>query len=286
MHVPCHATTFDHSVKQILKIMAFLRFIFLLVLLNTSITYCQENHTPHIWKGPLVITYKENNEHQCFDEDLQLHCTSWRFAVEANNLGPWKTIPKECHHHVKDYILGKGYKFDIERVSKEAGAFAASHELSADGRDIWVFDVDETLLSNLPLYYEHSFGLEHLDSRDFYKWVEKGTAPAIQASLELYQEVFKLGYRIFLLTGRNNKHRDITIENLVCAGFHHWEKLIMRNPEDRAKLATIFKSEKRNEMVEEGYRIVGNSGDQWSDLFGSSMSIRSFKLPNPIYYIP
>lgn len=61
---------------------------------------------------------------------------------------------------------------------------------------------------------------------------------------------------------------------------------IVRAPEDHGKLATIFKSEKRNEMVKEGYRILGNSGDQWSDLLGSSTANRSFKLPNPMYYIP
>lgn len=63
-------------------------------------------------------------------------------------------------------------------------------------------------------------------------------------------------------------------------------KLTFRAAEDHGKTATIFKSEKRKEMVEEGYRIHGNSGDQWSDLLGSYMSVRSFKLPNPMYYIP
>ncbi|KAI5340663.1 PREDICTED: acid phosphatase [Prunus dulcis] len=59
-------------------------------------------------------------------------------------------------------------------------------------------------------------------------------------------------------------------------------------PGDQGKLATVYKSEKRNEMEKEGYRILGNSGDQWSDILGTSisMSIRSFKLPNPMYYIP
>jgi hypothetical protein len=59
-----------------------------------------------------------------------------------------------------------------------------------------------------------------------------------------------------------------------------------RAPADRKKTATIYKSEKRKEMEEEGYRILGNSGDQWSDLLGFSTSARSFKLPNPMYYIP
>jgi hypothetical protein len=61
---------------------------------------------------------------------------------------------------------------------------------------------------------------------------------------------------------------------------------LCRASDDHAKLATIYKSEKRNEMIKEGYRILGNSGDQWSDLLGSSPSVRSFKLPNPMYYIP
>lgn len=264
--------------------MGVLRFVVLLVML--TLTSCHENPKPHVGAGPLITRYTEHSEQLGIDDEMQLKCTSWRFAVEANNLGPWKTIPQECVEYVKDYILGKGYKLDLERVSKEAGAFAASYELTDDGRDIWVFDVDETLLSNLPYYCEHGFGLEVFDHKEFDKWVEKGMAPAIEASLELYEEVFKLGYKTFLLTGRSNSHRGITIENLVRAGFHDWEKLIMRNSEEHAKLATIFKSEKRDEMVEEGYRIVGNSGDQWSDLLGSSMSIRSFKLPNPIYYIP
>ncbi|MCE5166787.1 Sigma1B-adaptin [Datura stramonium] len=70
------------------------------------------------------------------------------------------------------------------------------------------------------------------------------------------------------------------------AGFRDWHRLILRGSDDHGKTATTYKSERRNEMVEEGFRIVGNSGDQWSDLLGSSMSNRSFKLPNPIYYIP
>lgn len=58
-----------------------------------------------------------------------------------------------------------------------------------------------------------------------------------------------------------------------------------RGLDDHGKTATVYKSEKRSEIVADGYRILGNSGDQWSDLLGSSLSNRSFKLPNPMYYI-
>lgn len=59
-----------------------------------------------------------------------------------------------------------------------------------------------------------------------------------------------------------------------------------RGIEDHGKSATTYKSDKRNEITNEGFRILGNSGDQWSDLLGSALSIRSFKLPNPMYHIP
>ncbi|KAL8049944.1 hypothetical protein ABFX02_06G051400 [Erythranthe guttata] len=216
----------------------------------------------------------------------ELQCTSWRVAGEANNLNPWRTIPEECIDYVKEYIKGKGYEFDLVRVSKIAGAFATSVNLSNDGRDAWIFDIDETLLSNLPYYAAHGYGLEIFDSAKFDEWVETGNAPAIESSLNLYNEVLRLGFKAILLTGRSERHRSITVENLSKAGFCDWEKLILRSTEDHGKTAKEYKSEKRNELVEEGYRILGNSGDQWSDLLGSSVSERSFKLSNPMYYIP
>lgn len=240
--------------------------------LNTLIVELPENTEPHL---------KET-----FIDERELECTSWRFAVEANNLSPWKTIPKECADYVRQYINGGAYKLDIDRVSSEAGAYAESTKLGADGKDVWVFDVDETLLSNLPYYSQHGYGLEVFDSVKFDEWVEKGVAPVIGSSLKLYQDVMRLGFKVFLLTGRSERHRIVTVENLMNAGFQDWDKLILRGSKDHGKSATIYKSEKRDEMVEEGFRIVGNSGDQWSDLLGSSASIRSFKLPNPMYYIP
>jgi HAD superfamily, subfamily IIIB (Acid phosphatase) len=58
-----------------------------------------------------------------------------------------------------------------------------------------------------------------------------------------------------------------------------------RDSSDIGKTAVAYKSEKRAELEAEGYRIHGSSGDQWSDLLGLPMAARSFKLPNPMYYI-
>ncbi|KAG2609284.1 acid phosphatase 1-like [Panicum virgatum] len=220
------------------------------------------------------------------DVPADVRCASWRLAAEANNLAPWKAVPPGCAAHVRDYVTGVAYRSDLELVARESAAYARAAPLRGDGRDAWVFDVDETLLSNLPYYADHGYGLELFDHQKFDRWVERGEARAIPSSLELYNEVRELGFKTFLLTGRSEGHQGVTVENLKKQGFHDWDKLILRAACDREKAATVYKSEKRKEMEEEGYRILGNSGDQWSDLLGSPMSVRSFKLPNPMYYIP
>jgi len=63
---------------------------------------------------------------------------------------------------------------------------------------------------------------------EFDKWVEKGMAPVIESSLRLYEEVLALGFKVFLLTGRSEQHRDITVQNLVNVGFKNWDRLILR----------------------------------------------------------
>ena len=74
--------------------------------------------------------------------------------------------------------------------------------------------------------------------------------------------------------------------SIVCTGILRLYFPMSRTAADRKKTATTYKSEKRKQIEAEGYMILGNSGDQWSDLLGSSVSARSFKLPNPMYYIP
>ncbi|KAI3786138.1 hypothetical protein L1987_45269 [Smallanthus sonchifolius] len=49
--------------------------------------------------------------------------------------------------------------------------------------------------------------------------------------------------------------------------------------------ALEYKSSERKVLVDGGYRIRGNMGDQWSDLLGSNPGDRTFKVPDPMYYI-
>ena len=78
--------------------------------------------------------------------------------METNNAGKWDRVPARCAAFVKDYMAGERYSSDSSVIGNLSSAFAKSVRLVGDGRDAWVFDIDETLLSNLPYYAENGFG--------------------------------------------------------------------------------------------------------------------------------
>ncbi|KAL5225983.1 hypothetical protein ABZP36_012622 [Zizania latifolia] len=216
-----------------------------------------------------------------------LYCDSWRLSVETANAGPWSAVPARCGEFVRAYMEGERYASDSTVVAADSLAFAAQASASGKGaaRPAWVFDVDETLLSNAPYYAESGWGLEEFNETSFDEWVNVAEAPALPSSLKLYNELQGLGVHIVLLTGRSESQRNSTEENLLFAGYRSWEKLILRQSSDIGKTAVQYKSERRAALEAEGFKILGNSGDQWSDLLGLPMATRSFKLPNPMYFI-
>lgn len=215
-----------------------------------------------------------------------ISCSSWRLAVEAHNIIEWKTVPQDCEGYIGNYILGYQYREDSKAVAREAYLYAKSLSLKGDGKDIWVFDIDETTLSNLQYYADHGFGVEPFNNDLFNAWVDRGIAPALPESLKLYKKLLSLGIKIVFLTGRIEGRRNITIKNLNDAGYHTWEKLILKDESVyKGKTALTYKSAERKKLEEKGYRIIGNTGDQWSDILGTNTGNRTFKLPDPMYYI-
>ncbi|KAI3455503.1 hypothetical protein Pfo_012166 [Paulownia fortunei] len=216
-----------------------------------------------------------------------LDCLSWRLAVETNNLQGWKLVPESCEDYIGNYMLGQQYRHDCEVVADAAIEYAKSLKLAGDGKDVWVFDIDETTLSNMP-YYARSdvqFGAIPYNDTKFNEWVAEGTAPPVPAVRRVYKTVLSLGFKTVFLTGTAERFKDIRTANLNKAGYYNWEKLILKGEADRGTSAVVYKSKKRTELVNEGYRIVGNIGDQWSDLIGANVGNRTFKVPDPMYYI-
>ncbi|KAA8540336.1 hypothetical protein F0562_024745 [Nyssa sinensis] len=123
------------------------------------------------------------------------------------------------------------------------------------------------------------------NSTAFNEWVAEARAPPIPGSLMLYNRLVSLGFKIVFLTGTREAVRQARITNLKKVGYHTWEKLILKQTSERGTTSVVYKSKKRAELEAAGYRIIGNMGDQWSDLLGTNVGNRTFKVPDPMYYV-
>ncbi|KAL5198837.1 hypothetical protein ABZP36_002349 [Zizania latifolia] len=213
------------------------------------------------------------------------YCLSWRVMVEANNAKGWRTVPPPCVGYVWSYMAWGQYSRDVGSVADQISAYAAQLAPGADGLDAWVFDVDDTCLSNMFYYQTKQFGA--YDPVAFKAWASRGICPGIPAMAQLFQTLKGRGFRVFLLSGRGEQELgSSTAANLAAAGFAGYDRLILRSAGYRGVSAVVFKSAMRRQLVEEGFRIRGNVGDQWSDLQGDLVGDRVFKVPNPMYFVP
>ncbi|CAM0907624.1 unnamed protein product [Alopecurus aequalis] len=214
-------------------------------------------------------------------------CLSWRVMVEANNAKFWRAVPAPCVGYVWAYMAWGQYGRDVSTAADEIAAYAATQAPAGDdGLDAWVLDVDDTCLSNLLYYQAKQFG--PYDPAAFKAWASRGMCPGIPPMVGLFRTLKAAGFRVFLLSGRDEEALGAcTAANLAAAGFAGYDRLIMRSAVYRGQSSVVFKSAVRRRLVEEeGYRIRGNVGDQWSDLQGDCAGDRVFKVPNPMYFVP
>ena len=173
------------------------------------------------------------------------------------------------------------YERDIRRVTKNAIRHLNSHK-TTEGKLAIVLDIDETTLSNWKELSETGFCF---NKNIWNQWIKYAQAPAIKPMLELYNHAKDLGIKVFFITGRNEIYRADTVKNLKYAGYANWEGLIMEKKGSHYTLAESYKTAERKKIVQKGFRIILNMGDQESDLAGGYADA-TFKLPNPFYYIP
>ncbi|WJX86206.1 hypothetical protein P8452_68549 [Trifolium repens] len=214
-------------------------------------------------------------------------CLSWRLAVETNNELPWRTVPNQCSQYVEDYLIHGQYERDLELIMEQALNYVNGIPLIGDGMDAWILDVDDTCISNIYYYKTKNYGCVPYDPPAFRAWAVKGWCTAIPPVLRLFNKLIDNGFKVILLTGRDKETLyQATIDNLHNQGFIGYDQLIMRTATYKGQSAVMYKSNIRKQLEDEGYRIWGNVGDQWSDLQGNSSGNRTFKLPNPMYFVP
>lgn len=86
------------------------------------------------------------------------------------------------------------------------------------------------------------------------------------------------------LSGRSYTVADITATNLKRVGYGHYDTLITRSDAELNLTAAVFKTNRRLQLASQGYNVVANFGDQWSDVVGDCSGFR-VKLPNYIYLV-
>jgi predicted secreted acid phosphatase len=97
----------------------------------------------------------------------------------------------------------------------------------------------------------------------------------------LYDMARRADVAVFFITGRTERDRPGTEKNLREIGYASWTKIYYA-PDENAPPMRRFKAGIRKQLVDEGYTIILNVGDQESDLTGGYAE-KTFKLPNPIY---
>ena len=94
------------------------------------------------------------------DDDRMVNtaCTSWRLNAETGNFVNWTVVPASCENYIGDYMVGGQYTSDVELLAEEALTYAKNLILKGDGKDAWIFDIDDTALSHVTYYSRNHFG--------------------------------------------------------------------------------------------------------------------------------
>jgi acid phosphatase len=185
------------------------------------------------------------------------------------------------------------YARDVARALAAAKAYV-EQRAGAVPRPALVLDIDETSLSNWEQMFANDFGYLAAGSCDLLPsgpcgavaWDTSMRATAITPTLDLFNAAKAKGVAVFFITGRIEGivERAATEGNLANAGYLRWNNLYMR-PDQQYANVQAFKTAMRHDIEAAGYKIIANVGDQQSDLAGGYAE-RTFKVPNPFYYIP
>ena len=191
---------------------------------------------------------------------------------------------------VGEYISSGRYEADVTGVVAEARSWLEERAKTATKPAI-VLDIDETSLSNWPAYRVNGWGRVLNGPCDLQQgpcglraFQATGQSKAIAPTLSLARRARELGVAVFFITGRPANLRDATERNLREQGYE-WTGVVLMPEGAHFASAADFKTPERHKLTEQGYTVVLSMGDQQSDLSGGYAE-RTFKLPNPVYFLP
>ncbi len=192
-------------------------------------------------------------------------------------------------------------------LKKDQAALAA---ITLPDRPAVVFDADDTTLWT----YDMEDGAMKFVFDPVLQgtWVTGHLFPAVPGMIGVVKAAAAAGCTVFGLTGRGTSQQADTIANLTEKGYvdaankplftaaNYFTKGAVTVSNSNASIpsqpwvdcgsdnacSTIeYKSGTRAHIEDQGFDIVGNFGDQYSDLIGEHAD-HAYKLPNATYYLP
>jgi len=167
------------------------------------------------------------------------------------------------------------------------------HPRKAHAKRAILFDVDDTTLNTYSYEIYSQFIYNPTTNAAFVNAGSADVFPAVPGMPGLEAKAIAKGYTVFYLTGRPASQLAGTQANLADAGYTYDPANIYLKDQTKPWLSSCapscttiqYKSLTRKYIESQGYDIVANFGDQFSDLKGGYADKR-FKLPNPMYYLP
>lgn len=164
---------------------------------------------------------------------------------------------------------------------------------SGSGKPAIVLDVDDTTLLTYNFERRVDYAFSDKAQDDYLRTTDMDPVFGMK---KLVNWAHSKGVTVFFLTGRKEHQRDWSVRNLKNAGYKapvdksHFYLKNKENPPPYlscgADCTTIeYKSGTRKHIESQGYDILGNFGDQYSDLRGGHAA-KTYKIPNPMYYLP
>jgi hypothetical protein len=188
------------------------------------------------------------------------------------------------------------YAHEVEGIAAKAGTYLAHHHKRTAGKAI-LFDIDDTTLNTYNYEIYSNFVFNPTTNAAF---VNAGVFPAVPGMVDLEHQAIAEGYKVFFLTGRpknaTTDQKPATLANLRAVGYDVVDDQVYLkdasgvtepwlSPCAPTCTTTQYKSLTRQHIESLGNEIVANFGDQFSDLNGG-FADRTYKIPNPMYFLP
>jgi predicted secreted acid phosphatase len=143
-----------------------------------------------------------------------------------------------------------------------------------------VSDIDETVLDNRP-HVRRVGNDQNWDK--FEEWLKASEAPELKPTADFLKWARRHQIAVFFVTGRPESDRTPTIINLLRHQIGY-DGLYFRTHHGKEP-AEVYKTRVRTQIEDQGFKIIENIGDQYSDLAGGH-SLDCQKLPNKMSFIP